>query len=173
MGLSGFLNRRAHKEYLKRAMEHSWTAVNGIGMVLSLLLQSTQPTGDAVEGHIDRWPNAWNGVRDQNLRNLTNSGDEYGIWADTNLSDIIASIEIELEYIRNNEELDGNEMIAELVGLNSNAIHDFLEFHTLLEAKGREIGFDATKYEQKAIRKAQEFWKPTVTGLAGLSRFPD
>ena len=62
---------------------------------------------------------------------------------------------------------------SKVLGLNSNAVHDFLEFHTLLEAKGREIGFDATKYEQMAIRKAQEFWKPTVTGLAGLSRFPD
>ena len=176
MGLSGFLNRRAHKEYLKRAMEHSWTAVNGIGMVfgpLSLLLQSTRLTRDEVEGHINRWLDAWNEVRDQNRRNLTNSGDEYGIWAGTNLSDILAIIHVELERIRNNPELDGNEMIAEVVGLNSNAAHGFLEFHTLLKAKGREIGFDTTNYEQKAVRKAHKFWEPTVTGLAGLSRFPD
>jgi hypothetical protein len=41
------------------------------------------------------------------------------------------------------------------------------------ERTGKEIGFDATEYEQKAIRKGQEFWKPTVAGLTGLSRFPD
>ena len=105
--------------------------------------------------------------------NLTRSGDEYGEWAGTNLSEIIARIQVELGGTRNNPELDGNEMIAELVGLNSNAIHDFLEFHTLLEAKGREIGFDATKYEQKAIKKGQEFWQAIAVGLAGLSRFPD
>jgi hypothetical protein len=171
MGLTGFLKRKAHKEYLDRAMEHSWTAINGIGMVfgpLSLLLQSTQPTRDEVETHINRWLNAWSDVREQNHRNLIDSGDEYGIWAGTNLADILLKFDWELESIQNNQELDGNEMIAEVVGLNSNTAHGFFEFHTLLEGKGREIGFDATKYEQKAVRKAHKFWKPTVTGLGGL-----
>ena len=176
MGISGFLNKRAHKEYLKRAMEHSWTAVNGFGMVfgpLSLALQSTQPDRDEVVRHITRWEDALMEVWNQNHMNLTRSGDEYGEWAGTNLSEIIARIQVELGGTRNNPELDGNEMIAEVVGFNSKAKHDFLEFHTLLEAKGREIGFDATNYEQKAVRKAHKFCEPTVTGLAGLSRFPD
>jgi hypothetical protein len=157
-------------------MEHSWSAINGIGMVfgpLSLLLQSTQPTRDEVERHINRWLNAWSDVREQNNRNLIDSGDEYGIWAGTKFADILLKFDWELESIRNNQELDGNEVIAEVVALNFNAAHGFLEFHTLLEAKGREIGFDATNYEEKAVRKAHKFWKPTVTGLAGLSRFPD
>ena len=183
MGISGFLNKRAHKEYLKRAMEHSWTAVNGIGMVfgpLSLALQSTQPDRDEVVRHITRWEDALMEVWNQNHMNLTRSGDEYGEWAGTNLAPLIASFQVGLEGIRplitptyQSPVRDGNEMIAEVVTLNSDIKHEFLEFHTLLEAKGREIGFDATKYEQKAIRKAQEFWKPTVTGLAGFSRFPD
>jgi len=176
MGLSGFLNKRAHREYLKRAMEHSWTAANGIGMVfgpLSLALQLTQPTRGEVESHIKLWLDAWNEVWERNHRNLTNSGDEYGEWAGTNLSGILIRIVLELEQIRDNQELNGNEMIAEIASLNSNAAHDFLEFHTLLEAKGREIGFDAANYEQKAVRKAHKFWEPTVTHLAGLSRFTD
>ena len=184
MGISGFLNKRAHKEYLKRAMEHSWTAVNGIGTVfgpLSLALQSTQPDRDEVVRHITRWEPAVGDLFDQVHMNLTRSGDEYGEWAGSHLSNLNARLANGLRDVRTplahptkpTPELDGNEMIAEVVGLNSNAAHGFLEFHTLLEAKGREIGFDATNYEQKAVRKAHKFCEPTVTGLAGLSRFPD
>jgi len=184
MGISGFLNKRAHREYLKRAMEHSWTHINGIGMVfgpLTLALQSTQPDRDEVVRHITRWEPAVIDLFDQVHMNLTRSGDEYGEWAGSHLSNLNARIQVGLQDIRSyyphptkpNPEPTGNEMMADLVTLNSNIKHEFLEFHTLLEAKGREIGFDATKYEQKAISKAQEFWKPTVAGLAGLSRFPD
>ena len=176
MGLASFLNRKAHKELLKRAMEHSWASVNGISMVfgpLSIALESTQPSRSEVERHIDRWLIAWSELKSQIERNLGASGDEYGVWADTILTPILFEFDSRLETIRNNQELGGGEMIAEVVALNLNAPQGYLEFHTSLVTKGKEIGFDATKSEQKAIKKAHKFWEPTVRGLAGLTRFPD
>ena len=64
-------------------------------------------------------------------------------------------------------------MIAEIVALNLKVSRSFVAFHTSLDANGKNIGFDATKYEQKAVKIAHKFWEFAVTGLSGATRFPD
>jgi hypothetical protein len=95
MGISGFLNKRAHQEYFKRGMELSWTALHGFGTVfgpLSLLMQSNQPTREEAVRRINRWLTAWTYSFEKTRNNLMSSGDEYGVWAGYEIQGVLPRV---------------------------------------------------------------------------------
>ena len=165
MGFISYMEKRAQREMLKRAMEAAWTAGNCGGMVfgpLTVALEMGNASRTNVEGLIDDWLIAWRGVRHLSDRNLKRNRDYYAVRPNTVLSPILMKFEQELESIRRLPDLDGPAMLAKVKDANFAMMQDTVQFNEWAKSSGSLIDFDATKYEGEAVKRGQKYWERTV-----------
>jgi hypothetical protein len=173
MGYVSFMEKRAQREMLKRAMEAAWTAGNCNGMVfgpLCMALEGALQRGSAnktnVEGLIDDWLRAWRGVQHLSDRNLKRNRDYYTVRPNVFLSPTLERFEQELESIRHSPDLDGPTMLAKIKDAMFTTMRELAEFNEWAKLQGPRIDFDAAKYEETAVRRGQRYWERTVRELS-------
>lgn len=169
MGYGSWMEKKAQRAMLKRAMEAAWTAANCIGMVyapLTIAMEMGSASRADVEGLIDDWLRAWRNMRHLSDRNLKRNRAHYAVRPNEVLSPILMRFEEELESIHQAPELDASSMLARLKDVYTGTMHELaFEFSEWAESAGPLIDFDAAKYTDEAVRRAQKYWEPTVREL--------
>ena len=169
MGLTHWLEKRAHQSWLKRSLDLSWTAADGLATVFSPIVMSLQ-TGAVerpiIDDAIDSWLGAWRELESQAERILGQSRDEYGLRAYVVLSPKLLEFEHRLAALRQSDQLANNELLEGVSIVNSETARSLLfDFNKWVEEEGKQFGLRATSYEKTAVRKAKAFWAPTVRRL--------
>ena len=169
MGFNDFMEKRAQKQLLMRAMDASWVAATCSGMVfgpLALMLESAVQTGKAqrqdVDDFIDNWLESWQQVRHLSDRNLTRNRHYYEVRPNEMLSPILSDFQMELESIRASSKIGPSEAVERLKCEMYDNVKKLQGFNEWAESAGRLIDFDTKKYEPKAVKRAQNYWEPTV-----------
>ena len=168
MGLTAFLEKRAQREILKRAIDGAWAASTCIGMVFGPLTQMLETTGagkaDVIQ-LVDTWLSAWRDVRHLSDRNLHRNRDDYEVKPNERLSPILLRFEEELVSIQGRDLSQPDEVLAAVKEATTATVVELYEFNNWAQAVGPSVGLDAEKYEGKAVAKAQRLWQPTLREL--------
>jgi hypothetical protein len=114
---------------------------------------------------IDDWLRAWRNVRKLSDRNLHRNRPYYEVQPNEVLSPILLRFETTLLTIRQTPDLDGHCAMVSLKEAYVKTTGELLEFHRWSKAVGPYIDFDAAKYEETAVKKAQRYWAPSVRRL--------
>ena len=173
MGFNDFMEKRAQRGLLMRAVEASWVAATCSGMVfgpLVVMLEGGVQTGKAqrkdVDDFIENWLEAWRQVRHLSDRNLTRNRDYYVVRPNEMLSPILSEFQMELESIRAaSSQIDPPVTVTRLREPMGQITSKLLEFNEWAESAGKLIDFDAKLYEPKAVQRAHKYWAPTVRVL--------
>jgi len=169
MGFTEFMERRAQQELLKRAMEAGWTASTCIGMVagpLWAILEMGQPTRAQVDAVLSDWLRSWQSVRRLSDRNLYRNRPYYLIHPNRRLSPLLARFEEQLSLNLADRQSDVSTIVARVKDAYMKVVFELLEFNRWAkEEAGPLTGFDAARYDDTAVRRAQRYWEPTVREL--------
>jgi len=171
MGYTSFMENRAQRTMLKRAMEASWTASNCGGMVflpLTMAMKEGEANKEAVLGLIDNWIESWQGVRHLSDRNLNRNREYYTVRPNVLLSPILSRFEVELTTLRNSPNIDAELMLTQVNELFLGTAHELHEFTEWAKSAGASLGFDAAKYEAEAVSRGQKYWAKTVRELTEM-----
>ena len=166
--MTKWMERKAQQGMLKRAMEAGWTASTCVGMVfgpLAAALEMGNAARSDVNQLIDDWLQAWREVRELSDRNLHRNRPHYDVRPNAVLSPILLKFEREMSELRRTADSDGPRTTAALKEIYTETIDDLRVFNEWAKAVGPDIDFDATKYEETAVKKAQRHWEPTVKQL--------
>jgi len=172
MGFNDFMEKRAQRLMLQRAMEASWVASTCSGMVcgpMVMALESAVETGKArrqnVDAFLDNWLRDWQLVRHLSDRNLSRNRDYYIVRPNEVLSPILSDFQRGLESIRASSQLSPSEAVGRIKEEMFGITKKLLGFNEWAESAGKLIDFEAKQYEPQAVKRAHKYWAPTVRVL--------
>ena len=176
MGFVDFMETRAQRELTKRAIDASWVASCGIGMVfgpLCLAVESSVQANEAGREEVDSlvrgWLESWERVRHLSDRNLHRNRAYHAVRPNLELSPALESMDTELRALLASSELSASDAVERCKECNSATMLAIYEFQKWVKQVAPMIGFNPEGYENGAVRKGQMYWKATVKQLMDAS----
>ena len=168
MGIVSFMETRAQREILKRAVEAAWAASTGIGMVfgpLTLAMEHGAASQSELNRLIDEWLAKWASVRYLSDRNIHRNRDYYEVRPNERLSPILLDFDSRLRAIRASQYAGSTEMVAAVKDAYTETILELKQFLDWARSAGPSVGLDYSKFETVAGTKGQKYWGPTLREL--------
>jgi hypothetical protein len=173
-GMASFLEKKAQQEMMKRAIDAAWVATTCIGMVIAPLVVATEMGGSKIAKSdlnkaIDTMVLQWRfDVQRLSDRNIDRNREYYAVQPNLILSPILDRFAYALQSIQAAPpSVEAAQMIQALKEAYTSAVKELLDFFQWSKSSEVHslIDFDAAKYEPQAVRKAQNYWKPTVNEI--------
>ena len=120
MGFNDFMEKRAQRLMLQRAMEAYWVAYTSdlvfgpLVTMLGIAVETGKAQRHDVDDFLDNWLQTWQPVRHLSDRNLNRNRDYYIVRPNEVLSPILSDFQKGLESIRASSQLGPSEAVAEM-----------------------------------------------------------
>lgn len=164
-----YLSKRVQRQLLKLATVDAGTASMFIVTAFVPALEKMVVAGTSA-GETNRlinyWLFAWQKVRHLCDSHLNLDAERYTARPHLQLSPILARFEDKLRSIQDSPNMDGQAMLAAVRDASSATVGELVEFNDWAKTAGREVDFDAAKYEGEAARRALHRWAGIVRQIA-------
>jgi hypothetical protein len=159
-----YFRKRVQRQLFKLAMVVVGTASMCLATVSVTVLEAMErmvaagaSAGD-VSGVINTWLAAWQKVRHLCDSNLNLNAERYTVRPHVRLSPILARLEDKLRAIQASPEMGAEAILAAARDAFFATVDELAEFDDWVKTAGREVDFDAARYEGEAARRAEHRW---------------
>jgi len=169
-GWADRVEARAQRGLMKSAVDASWVAACGIGMVygpiLAMMEAASEPTRPQVLDSLRLWLEGWQSVQNLSDRNLHRNRPSHLVAPNLLLSPILEGFSRGIGQVLQTPR-DAPELVEAVRSVVDHTIQELGDFQTWTKSRSalELVGFDGTSYEDEAMRKGQEYWKGTVQAL--------